>query len=102
MTMSDGVWTIRVRLKKLWYGTLTGRHFESGLSIRESRTRLMKSASAQGWMSFVSRSCAMLKRYDGPAPDQMPERSGLPSSAFGVGAERFGLPSGSRGTPGVG
>ena len=30
------------------YGTLTGRHFESGLSMRESRTRLMKSASAHG------------------------------------------------------
>ena len=93
---------MRVRLKKLWYGTLTGRHFESGLSMRASRTRSMKSASAHGRMSFVSRSCAMLKRYDGPAPDQMPDRSGLPSDVRGAGADRLGLPSGSRGTPGVG
>jgi hypothetical protein len=44
----------------------------------------------------------MLNRYDGPAPDQMPDKSGLPSGVRGAGADRFGLPSGSRGIPGVG
>src|SRR6476659_5037171 len=38
----------------------------------------------------------------GAAPLQTPVRSGLPSSAFGAGADRFGLPSGRRGSPGVG
>ena len=46
--MSAGVWTILVRLKKLWNGTLTGRHRARGLSFRESRTRCRNSASAQG------------------------------------------------------
>ena len=32
----------------------------------------------------------------------MPERSGFPSGAFGVGASRFGFPSAARGTLGVG
>jgi hypothetical protein len=32
----------------------------------------------------------------------MPERSGLPSRALGVGADRFGLPSAVLGTSGVG
>src|SRR5689334_7307273 len=32
---------------------------------------------------------------------QTPERSGLPLAARGPGAERLGLPSGVRGTPGV-
>jgi hypothetical protein len=30
-----------------------------------------------------------------------PDKSGLPSAVLGAGAARFGLPSGSRGTPGV-
>src|SRR2546427_6321757 len=34
-------------------------------------------------------------------PRQMPDRSGLPSAVFGTGADRFGLPSGVRGIPGV-
>src|SRR5215475_8933132 len=97
-----GVWTIRVRLKKFWNGTLTGRHFASGLSFRESRTRCRNSASAQGWMSSGLRSWAMLKRYRGPAPLQTPVMSGLPSAVRGAGADRLTLPSGSRGTPGVG
>jgi hypothetical protein len=32
----------------------------------------------------------------------MPEKSALPSAVRGVGAVRFGFPSGVRGTPGVG
>ena len=32
----------------------------------------------------------------------MPEKSTLPSGVRGVGASRIGLPSGVRGTPGVG
>src|SRR2546425_6706439 len=35
-------------------------------------------------------------------PLQIPDRSGLPSGVFGAGAERFALPSGIRGIPGVG
>src|SRR6202161_986034 len=33
---------------------------------------------------------------------QIPDRSGLPSAAFGAGAVRFGLPSAVRGIPGDG
>src|SRR5689334_10684150 len=33
---------------------------------------------------------------------QIPERSGLPSAVLGARADRFGLPSRVRGTPGVG
>src|SRR5262245_46659094 len=102
ITINAEVWTMRVRLKNWWYGRLTGIHLASGLSFLDSRTRWRNSFSAHGCTSFVSRSCAMLKRYIGPAPDQMPERSGLPSAVFGAGAARFALPSGSRGTPGVG
>jgi len=32
----------------------------------------------------------------------MPDKSGLPSTVRGAGADRFGLPSGRRGIPGVG
>src|ERR1700686_359976 len=41
-------------------------------------------------------------KYLTPAVSQMPDRSGLPSAVFGAGADRFGFPSGVRGTPGVG
>src|SRR6266850_41375 len=44
----------------------------------------------------------MLKRYRGPAPLQMPDRSGLPSAVRGAGATRLGVPSARRGVPGVG
>src|SRR6266849_5897946 len=53
-------------------------------------------------MSLGLRSAAIFRRYGlFIGPRQMPERSGLPSAVFGAGAERFGLPSGKRGTPGV-
>ena len=48
ITIIPGVWTILVMSKKLWNGMLTGRHFASGLSFRESRTRCRNSASAHG------------------------------------------------------
>src|SRR5215471_20118510 len=44
----------------------------------------------------------MLRAYLGEIRFQRPERSGWPSGARGAGAARFGLPSGVRGTPGVG
>ena len=37
-----------------------------------------------------------------PSTCHIPERSGLPSEIRGAGAVRFGVPSGRRGTPGVG
>src|SRR5947207_13979980 len=37
-----------------------------------------------------------------PCVSQSPVMSGLPSAVFGAGADRFGLPSGVRGIPGVG
>src|SRR5262249_48247256 len=56
-------------------------------------------------MSSGFRLAARLKSYPyspvRPAR-QMPDKSGLPSAVRGAGAERFGLPSGKRGTPGVG
>src|SRR5579862_3063045 len=38
----------------------------------------------------------------GSAVAQIPEKSGLPSAKWGVGADMFTLPSGLRGTPAVG
>src|SRR5580658_3234773 len=44
----------------------------------------------------------MLIRYLMPGTCQMPDRSGWPLALRGAGADRFGLPFGSRGTPAVG
>src|SRR5690349_9563380 len=44
----------------------------------------------------------MFCRYLPSEATQMPERSGRPSGAFGVGAERLGFPSAVLGVPGTG
>jgi len=43
-----------------------------------------------------------LFQIEGGSRPHIPEKSSLPSAAFGAGAARFGLPSDSRGMPGVG
>ena len=40
--------------------------------------------------------------FAGVSQPHMPLRSGLPSAVRGAGADMLGLPSGVRGTPGVG
>src|SRR5260370_42049497 len=53
-------------------------------------------------MSLGLRSAAIFRRYGlFIGPRQMPDRSTLPSAVRGTGADRFGLPSGVRGMPGV-
>src|SRR5207253_1569465 len=70
---------------------------------RDPSARCLKTVSAQGWngTSPGFRSAAMSARYLA-ATWYIPESAGLPSAFFGAGAERFGLPSGVRGIPGVG
>ena len=101
ISISAGVCTTRVRLKKLWNGALTGRHRASGLSLRASRR-----AAGRAPPPRVERPLAQILRdvetVRGPAPRQTPDRSGLPSAVRGVGADRFGRPSARRGVPGVG
>src|SRR5262249_28198415 len=60
------------------------------------------SACAQGRISPGLRSTAIFRAYGlFRGARQMPERSGLPSTVRGTGADRSGLPSGVRGIPGV-
>src|SRR5215471_20501611 len=47
-------------------------------------------------------SAARFARYLPVGERQIPEKSGLPSAVFGVGAFRFAAPLGRRGIPGVG
>src|SRR5215471_17360082 len=80
-----------------------GRHCRlEGSSLPKFSLCCLVSATAHGRMSSGFKSVAILVLYGLYLIAQRPERSGLPSFVLGAGAARFGLPSGSRGMPGVG
>src|SRR5437764_7702296 len=77
-------------------GTLSGRHRALGSSLLSVSRRRLYSTAAQGWKGTSSAfiSAAILIMYLVELPIQIPVRSGFPSTRRGVGADRFGLPSG--------
>src|SRR6266853_2133929 len=77
------------------------RQRSDGWPFARFSVRSVERAAAQGSMETVAPS-ARSARCLLSAATQIPDRSGLPSGIFGAGAERFGFPSGVRGTPGVG
>src|SRR5438128_10259360 len=69
----------------------------NGLPLPKDSERSLYKAAAQGCIGAppgpAARSCS--SRLS--AARQSPDRSGLPSTAFGAGADKIGLPSGVRG-----
>ena len=114
--MSPGVCTILAGKRcECSQRTLSGRHLASGLSLRLSACRASARARAHGRYGNPSFNCApmFLNKAGSGAPAnetpsasplacQSPDKSGLPSAAFGDGALRFGSPLARRGTPAVG
>src|SRR5580700_2615408 len=98
MMISPGVSTIfQGDVTASFSGYPEGRQKLLGSSLPSVSTRLLYSASAQGWNGTSFRSAATLIRYFRPGSIQMPERSGVPSASFGAAAARFGFPLGRRG-----
>src|SRR3954466_12468342 len=81
------------------FGTPCGRQLASGSSRHFAPdARMSYSAFAHGWNGTGSfRSLARSRTYPSGG-FQTPDRSGLPSARRGAGADRFGFPSGVRGT----
>src|SRR5436190_12251293 len=118
------LWTICRGCPWLWYCiSPIGRHHTSGLSLLLSAIRFFFSSAAQGcsgnWKPRPATSpnvesgmpsgvvvgaggAPARPRPPPPTRFQTPEKSILPSGVLGAGPSRTGLPSGVRGTPGVG
>ncbi len=103
--MSPGVWTMRDRPRKFRNGTLTGMQFASGLSFRKSCTRLQAHGFGPGLnvpgLQFLG-DVVVETVLAGPTRSPDAGQVRLAVCVLGTGAARFGLPSASRGMPGVG